>query len=86
MKIKALVDKYIVSVENALGEIEQNLSQHDEGTILVMNSARRYLQDAQYFRTKRNFATALASVAYSEGLIDALRLLKLVKFQWSRED
>lgn len=48
----------------------------------VVNMARRYLKDAKYYQDRKKFETGLASVAYSEGLLDALRLLKAAEFSW----
>jgi len=41
----------------------------------------RYLEDAEHYAEERR-ATALASVSYAEGILDALRLLGLVEFEW----
>lgn len=40
------------------------------------------LEDAKYYREKKKLETRLASVAYCEGLLDALRLLGFVEFSW----
>ena len=41
-----------------------------------------YLEDAKYYKAQGKFETSLTSVAYCEGLLDALRLLGAVKFEW----
>ncbi len=43
--------------------------------------AANYLDDGEYYQTGQK-ATALASVSYAEGILDALRLLGLVEFEW----
>jgi len=40
------------------------------------------LQDAKYYKAHGKLETSLTSVAYCEGLLDALRLLGAVKFEW----
>ena len=86
MKLEALVDRYIQSAKIALSEIEGKMPKKkgcNKKVFEVLQSASRYLEDAQFYQTKRNFKTALTSVAYCEGLLDALKILGLVTFQWS---
>jgi hypothetical protein len=40
------------------------------------------LEDAKYYKDQKRFETSLTSVAYCEGLLEALRLLGAVKFEW----
>jgi len=85
MSLEKLVSKYIASAEHVFGEIEIA----DDCTCLsadcvrqVLDSAKAYLQDAKYYREKKRFEVSLASVAYCEGLLDALKILGVVKFEW----
>jgi len=48
----------------------------------VTSQAGNYLEDTKHFLTAGDAETALASVSYSEGLLDALRLLGLARFSW----
>jgi hypothetical protein len=43
----------------------------------VTDTIERYLQDAEHFLNERRPSTSLASVAYAEGLLDALVFLEL---------
>lgn len=47
----------------------------------ALDLARRYYLDALYYRD-RDPPTALACASYSEGLLDALRVLGLASFKW----
>ncbi len=49
----------------------------------ILEHAKAYLQDAEYYLLQRRHGVSLASVAYSEGLLDALRMLGAVEFEWS---
>lgn len=49
----------------------------------VMDAIHRYLQDAQHYLEQGRAATALASVAYAEGLLDALFFLELASHEQS---
>jgi FAD synthetase len=50
----------------------------------ILEQAEDYLRDSRFYLERGEGAVALASVAYAEGLLDALRLLGLVDFDWPR--
>ena len=77
--------KYIRKTERALEELEairRSTCIDPEEIKEVIDEAKRYLEDAKYYLDKKQSGTSLASVAYSKGLLDALRMLGLVKFDW----
>ncbi len=40
-----------------------------------------YLKDAKYYKDKKMFETSLTSIAYCEGLLDALKLMGAIKIE-----
>jgi len=85
MTLKELTSKYIRNSERVLAEIKlaQDIVVIDEEKIKgIVESARHYLSDAKYYEERNRLETSLASVAYCEGLLDALRLLGVVEFTW----
>jgi hypothetical protein len=85
MSLERLVSKYIASAEHALRSmevIEQRKDFPADRVKAVVESATAYLEDAKHFRNESRFEVSLTSVAYCEGLLDALRLLEAVKFEW----
>jgi FAD synthetase len=87
MTLKELVSKYIRNSEQVFTEmkITQDSVQVDgEKAQSVVETAKRYLEDAEYYQ-KSSLETSLASVAYCEGLLDALRLLGIAEFSWRGE-
>ena len=85
MSLEALVAKYIDSAEKVLGEMERVKGSVTVGKTDVdkaVEYVRAYLADAKYYKAQKRFETSLTSVAYCEGLLDALKLLGLVKFEW----
>ena len=48
----------------------------------VLSWVTHYLDDAKYYKAQGKFETSLTSVAYCEGLLDALRLIGAVNFEW----
>ncbi len=85
MTIEALVEKYIGTTQQVFQQIRERRLQKVK-TEQVLDYAKRYLEDAIYYRNQKKFETALASVAYCEGLLDALKLLGMVEFQWPKEN
>ena len=79
-----LIEKYTTGCRKAINELETRDPVKgitlDEVKALIEH-AERYLNDADHYAGERK-ATALASVSYAEGILDALRLLGLVEFEW----
>jgi len=85
MSSQALLTKYIRNSEKVFAEVKMSQSAESLGqehVAEVVEYAKRYLSDAKYYGEKQQYETGLVSVAYCEGLLDALRLLKLVDFTW----
>jgi len=85
MTLEELASKYIQSSAKVLAEIKlaQDVVVIDEEKIRgIIESAKHYLNDAKYYQERNKLETSLASVAYCEGLLDALRLLGVVEFTW----
>ncbi|MCK4477770.1 DUF357 domain-containing protein [Candidatus Bathyarchaeota archaeon] len=85
MTIEGLVEKYLRNTQQVFKQIKEG-SFHKGGGEKVLDYAKRYLEDALYYRDQKRFETALASVAYCEGLLEALKLLEMVEFQWPIEN
>ena len=85
MSLEALVTKYIVSTEKVLKEMQQTkgtINVTEENVVKILDYVINYLEDAKYYKAQKRFETSLTSIAYCEGLLDALRLLGAVKFEW----
>ena len=83
-EVEQLIEKYSVGCRRVLGELKLNplpktidKAQVDE----MLDHTNRYLDDAEYYRGEDD-PVALTSVAYAEGVLDALKLLGLVEFEW----
>ena len=85
MSLEMIVSKYIASAEKVLSEMRQArglLVMDEESVSRVVEYVSAYLEDAKYYKAQKKLETSLTSVAYCEGLLDALRLLGAVKFEW----
>lgn len=86
--VKELLSKYIQNTEQVFAEIKLSRDAvyiDREKTREIIDVAKRYLEDAKYYRDRKRFETGLVSIAYGEGLLDALRLLDIAEFQWPQK-
>lgn len=81
-EVESLTAKYIRVVELALGELTPRSGASHPGVGSVIDAANRYLADAKYYLNNGKKATALASVSYAEGMLDALKILGFARFEW----
>jgi len=80
--------RYIAAVETALSELKPIImpaiiARRDVERVVEV--AKRYLSDSKYYVETGKDVTSLASISYAEGLLDALRFLKLAEFSWPQE-
>jgi hypothetical protein len=74
--------KYIASFEKNVGlhsQLTRDVTVKASDIDRVSDALRRYLRDARFYLTQEKPATALASIAYAEGLLDALIFLHLTE-------
>ena len=86
MSLEELTSKYIMSAEKVLKEMKRvkgTMSVDEDSIDRILGYVANYLADAKYYNSQRKFETSLTSVAYCEGLLDALKLLGTVEFEWS---
>ncbi|MEM3873963.1 MAG: DUF357 domain-containing protein [Candidatus Bathyarchaeia archaeon] len=87
MSLNELVAKYIASANHVFNEItvaDGCASFSMDKVKQVLELAKAYLQDAKYYRDAGKLEVSLASVAYCEGLLDALKMLGMVRFEWPK--
>lgn len=85
MSLEGLVAKYVGSTGHVLKNmetVEDSININAENIRKIVQCVKAYLEDAKYYRDREKFEVSLASVAYCEGLLDALKLLGAVKFEW----
>ena len=67
---------YLVAIEKLLKLAETT---RNPDALRVVDHARRYVADSKYFLETGKPTTALASVAYAEGLLDSLSIIGLIE-------
>jgi len=85
MSLETLTSKYIDSAEFVLKTMQQNptpVSIDSAAVDNLISYVYDYLADAKYYKASGKLETSLTSIAYCEGLLDALRLLGAVTFEW----
>jgi hypothetical protein len=85
MSLETLTTKYIASAEFVLSTLKRNptpFNVNEEAVSNLISYVRDYLEDAKYYKTKGNLETSLTSIGYCEGLLDGLKLLGAVTFEW----
>jgi len=88
MSLDELASKYVNSAEEVLTKVTISgnpPSVNVESVKKVVDCAKDYLEDARYYMGKKKFEVSLTSVAYCEGLLDALRMLGAVGFEWPKK-
>ncbi len=79
-----LISKYSVGCREVLDRLEKRhlpAKITEEQVDELLKHTENYLYDGEYYRTDKK-ATALTCVAYAEGILDALKLLGIVDFEW----
>jgi len=72
--------RYIATMEKALQQynpLKEGIMVEGANIAKVSDAIHRYLQDARFYLTSGKPTTALASIAYAEGLLEALKFLNL---------
>jgi len=75
-------DRYIQSFESSLQKnriLFDVVKVEGNGVIMISDALQRYLKDAKYYLKNNKPTTSLASIAYAEGLLDALAYLGFTK-------
>jgi len=84
MSAEALSTKYIDSMVKTFNDLKRTKGPiviSEERADEIFGYVKAYLEDAKYFRDQKQFETALTSIAYCEGLLDALKLIGAAKTQ-----
>ncbi len=84
MTAEELARKYIGAMEKTLRS-----TRRANGAVLISEECieeiygyvNAYLKDAKYFLDQKKFETSLTSIAYCEGLLDALKLIGAAEIQ-----
>ncbi|MCX8171742.1 MAG: DUF357 domain-containing protein [Candidatus Bathyarchaeota archaeon] len=84
MAIEERVRRYMLKVEGVFRslKISGEFVVKENFVKEVVDEAKRYFEDAKYYLERKEYEVSLASIAYCEGLLDALRILRIAEFEW----
>jgi diphthine synthase len=83
-ELDRLIEKYIaicLRVRETMKMTPPSTPLTTEQILGLLDHVDHYLADAEYYRAEKK-PTALTSVSYAEGILDALKLLGIADFQW----
>jgi diphthine synthase len=83
-----VLDRYIVGVKNVFREMKilgESGEMSSRELNLALEWARNYYNDSVAFKLKGDLVSSLIAIAYCEGILEGMRLLKLVDFKWEGE-
>jgi hypothetical protein len=66
--------QYLTVIEKAL---KGNETVNNSDALRIIDYAKRYIADSKYYLEAGKPTTALASIAYAEGLLDSLNILAM---------
>jgi hypothetical protein len=84
MSVEARAAKYIAAMEKTLSSTKRaNTSLNVSQAVIeeIFGYVDAYLRDAKYFMAQGQYETSLVSIAYCEGLLDALKLMGAAKIE-----
>jgi len=83
-ELDKLITKYTKGCSKVIKEMERRRGPYriDEKQLdELIDHVERYIDDAEYYASSRK-PVALTSISYAEGILDALKILKIVDFEW----
>lgn len=83
LDLETRICSYIMNVEQTLEKIKASLDT-DPKVREIVEIAEAYLKDSKHYLSRGDYFTALSTITYAEGLLDALRFLNILSFEWKR--
>ncbi|RLF23931.1 MAG: DUF357 domain-containing protein [Thermoprotei archaeon] len=83
--LRERLERYIMSMERTLSHIKI-IRELNGCTRRILENVKAYLEDARHYLKSGDYATGLVCIAYGEGLLDSLREIGAVSYEWSRAE
>jgi len=74
--------KYIANFKESVKSLKLHSQTPEVRT--VVDLAFRYLEDSEYYYSRGDCVTGIATISYAEGLLDALKMLNLIDLEWRK--
>jgi len=79
-EIKDRAFRYIRNLEEAFRTL--TIKNRSKEVNEAVDEAKRYFKDAKYYFDKNSFIDSIVCSTYAEGVLDSLKILKLIDFTW----
>jgi FAD synthetase len=79
------IRKYIENVNLVLNKLKKE-KYEDERVERLIKLSESYCFDARFYFEKGDYITSLTCIAYAEGLLDCLKFLNMINFEWKNEE
>jgi hypothetical protein len=83
LKVRAL--RYIQGMRRVLSEVKLTkipVTIAPSEVEMLIDWIKNYVEDSSIFLERGDTASSLVAICYAEGIMEALRLLKLAEFEW----
>jgi len=81
--VKTRAERYLSNLREAFKTLKIFKRSVDSERLLDL--AKRYFEDAKYYYEKGEYVNSIVCSTYSEGILDALKELKIISFNWPKE-
>ncbi len=82
--VKTRAERYLSNLSEAFKTLRIFKRSIDSEGLLDL--AKRYFDDAKYYYEKGKYVDSIVCSTYSEGILDALKELKIISFNWPKGD
>lgn len=76
---------YINMVKDALRQAREEAKKISDKERELLELSELYLKDSEYYLSKNDCITAIATISYAEGLLDSLAIQGKIKIEWKRQ-
>lgn len=81
---KDRLKNYIENFHLTLNEVKTKSRNNNKKINEILDLCERYYSDSIFYFEKNDYFTSLACISYAEGLLDCLRLLNAIEFEWKK--
>jgi len=81
---KSRLKRYIENFHLTFNEIIAK-NKNNEKISKILDLCEKYYMDSLFYFEKGDYFTSLTCISYAEGLLDCLRLLNIIEFEWKRD-
>ncbi|MEM3615532.1 MAG: DUF357 domain-containing protein, partial [Candidatus Methanomethylicia archaeon] len=78
-KLKNYIENFCLTLNEVKTKSRDNKKINE-----ILDLCERYYNDSIFYFEKNDYFTSLTCISYAEGLLDCLRLLNIIEFEWKK--